>query len=227
MVAETVVKESKPFSIEDGKAELSKLTAQYESMLADLNTAAAASDVSTLVRLGGEMGSLKNTEGTGKIDRLIKRIARAENGDTNLSLAAKIEARKAAFNALQEYFSTEAANPVRQLLVVAPGVKVIKVNIEDGKIAGFDVTGGFRQVTAQGIKRPRAIWMGISETPVRDADGKVTNGLSSVEVRSLYGQKYGQVKSEADMSASERNALLAKIVDAKDGENLVNINAAK
>lgn len=214
-----------PFNIDVARKELAEATARYDSLMEQLKAASEAGDFVTIVKLGGEMGGLKNPENTGKIDKLTKSIARAESGSSNYNLAEKIAARTAAFNALRDFFSSEASNPVRDMLAKA-AVKVIKINVKDGQIDGFDVVGGFREV---GVKRTRAIWVAQGTAVVKDEKGKITNGLSSAEVRDLYGVKHGATKATGDMSPAEKKALLDKIIleEAREGNVLVNVAAAE
>lgn len=211
MTTETVEKTSIPFSIENGKSELASLNTQYDALMSQLIPAGAAGDVALMTKLGSEMADIAV-----KRDKLAKRINRAENGTEGGTVAAKIEARKNAFDALTNFFLTPESDAIRTLLNVASNVKTIKINIENGAIAGFDVVGGFRTVTKTGIKRPRASWV--------EASNPTAEGMPSKDIRALYGVKYGQVKSEDAMTPAERNALLAKIVE---GEKLVNKNAAE
>jgi len=209
MTTESIVKEATPFNIEVGKNELAQLQTSYEGKMAELVAAGAIADVAKMQTLGAEMAAIAV-----KIERLTKRIARAENGSDGGNLEAKIAARKAAFDCLTNFFLTEESNPVRGLLAAAPTVKKIVIDIGNGMIQGFSTVGGFREVKVRGTKRPRARWTGGSITS--------DEGLTTKELVIQYGQKYGVTKAYADLTSSERNAAAVAIAA---GEGAVNINA--
>ena len=203
MTTETV---STPFNIAQGQTELAALDNEYQEIMTALVAAGSIGDVTEMGRLGSAMVEIGKSK-----EKLERKITKALNPDNTYNVARKIEARTIAFNALQTLFADDshaATIAVRDLMTVAPGVKKILINVKDGMIDGFDVTGGFREVTKTGTKRPRAIW----------SDG--TTNRSSKEVIFAFGVKYGQAKDWDKLSASERQGLLNKIVE---GENLTNV----
>ena len=214
MVTETAPVEAKvPFDIAKGRSDLSAMNDRYNVVMTELVEAGKNADITSMARLGSEMSTISVNR-----DKLEKRIARAESGGgVNSNLATKLAARTKAWGALTEYLTTDASNPLRDMLAVAPGVKQIRIDIASGMFTGtYSTLGGFRTITATGTKRPRASWTGAS---IDAADG-----LGSKDVIHLFGAKYGQARDYAKMTASSRQALLTKIVA---GESLVNKNAAK
>lgn len=207
MTTETAEKVT--FNIEDGRAQLATFNTDYDSIMTQLVEAGKSSDIAAMTKLGSAMSELAI-----KRDKLSKRIDRASSGEGSIALETRIKSRDAALTALvnELHLSNDLGKAVTEMLVSSPGIKQIRIDVENSTITSASVVGGFRTIKAQGIKRPRATW---------SLDGGTTT-LGSKDVVLQYGQKYGQVKSYADMTVAERNALLRKVVD---GEGFVNTAA--
>lgn len=208
----TEVSETKVFDIEAARTELAALNERNGAIMGELIAAGQNADVTAMTKLGTEMGEIAS-----KIKRLSSRISRAENGDSSsIGLATRISTRDAAMTAIVNELQSgsDVAQAIRVMLAASSGIKEIRIAIENGSVASASVVGGFRKITATGIKRPRASWGVAGES--------VDSGKSTKEAVQLYASKYGATKSYADMTSNERHLLMLKIAE---GEGFVNLNA--
>lgn len=192
------------------------LESKYQSKLAELGVAGAANDLQKMMALGAELTSIRNAS-----DKLTRKISRA-TGKSSPDSKAKLDARQAAFNALQDFMGTPGGEALRAFKVVNPALKQVRVVWADDGTISFDSVGGIRVVTKTGTKRARSYFTGNGLAADKNVAGAVLPGAKPETVYSLYARKYKFAETWKDVSPSDRKTRLDAIVT---GEKLTKVTS--